>query len=158
MGPQPARRLLLVALVALVGAAAAPAARETTVTVKAAKSAALKTTIVVDGRGLTLYHLTAESGKTIRCSGACAKVWPPLLVPAGAKPRAGAGLLRSKLGTVKRPDGHFQATYAGLALYRYSGDRKAGDANGQGFQQAWFAIKSTGVLVTGGGGGGGYSR
>lgn len=68
----------------------------------------------------------------------------------------------SKLGTVKRPDGELQVTYAGFGLYRYSGDRKAGDVKGQGFQRIWYAISPSGKVVTttagGGGYGGGYGR
>ena len=54
----------------------------------------------------------------------------------GTKPTAGPGVLLSKLGTIKRPDGGLQVTYHGLALYRYAPDRKAGDVKGQGVERA----------------------
>jgi hypothetical protein len=83
--------------------------------------------------------------------------------PKGTKPLAGPGITKSKLGTIKRPDGRIQVTYAGLTLYRYSGDSKAGQTNGEGIQNIWYAISPTGKLVkkassSGGYGGGGYGR
>jgi predicted lipoprotein with Yx(FWY)xxD motif len=138
----------LVALVFLIGAPLASAAGRAPVTVKSAKNATLNSSILVDQAGMTLYHLTAEKGKAIGCSGACAKIWPPMLLAKGTKPKAGAGITASKLGTIKRPDGDLQVTYAGLALYRYSGDSKSGDAKGQGFQHVWYAISPSGKVVT----------
>jgi molybdenum-dependent DNA-binding transcriptional regulator ModE len=38
-------------------------------------------------------------------------------------------------------------TYAGLALYRYSGDR-AGTAGGQGLGNIWYVVNSAGKIVT----------
>ena len=148
-------RVPLVALVVLIGAAPVLAAGRTTVTVRSAKNATLKTSILVDPAGMTLYHLTAEKGKAIGCSGACARIWPPLLLAKGAKANAGAGIAAGKLGTIERPDGHLQVTYAGLALYRYSGDGKPGDAKGQGFQHVWYAISPSGKVVTAKAGSGG---
>ncbi len=96
---------------------------------------------------MTLYHLTSEKGRRIRCTGACATFWPPLLVRPAAKPQAGRGVVKAKLGTVKRPDGRRQVTFAGLALYRYAGDKRPGQATGQGVQRSWYAIGPDGKLV-----------
>jgi predicted lipoprotein with Yx(FWY)xxD motif len=157
------KHVLVLALIALVGASAAVAATQSAVTVKAAKNTTLNTSIVVNPTGWTLYHLTSEKGKKFVCNGACATIWPPLTVAKGAKPVAGPGITKSKLGTIKRPDGRIQVTYAGMTLYRYSADSKAGQTNGEGIQNIWFAISPTGKLVkkassSGGGGygGGGY--
>jgi predicted lipoprotein with Yx(FWY)xxD motif len=104
--------------------------------------------VVTTSSGLTLYHYTDEHRGVIDCKGACATLWPPLLVKGSAKPTAGAGLTAAKLGTIRRPDGRLQLTYNGLALYRYAPDRKAGDAKGQGVGHAWYAIAPTGRIVT----------
>lgn len=96
---------------------------------------------------MTLYHLTAEKGKKIACTGACAQFWPPLLIRPGAKPTAGPGINQKKLGTTKRPDGSVQVTYAGLPLYRFASDKKPGDTKGQGFQKVWYAISPRGRIV-----------
>ncbi len=46
-------------------------------------------------------------------------------------------------------------TYAGFPLYRYSGDKKAGEVNGQGFEGDWHAVTSAGTLAKASGGAGG---
>ena len=90
-------------------------------------------TVLVDLKGLTLYHLANESSMMIRCTGGCASVWPPLLAPGGKLPLADPALAHS-LGTVKRPDGGVQVTYKGLPVYTYAGDSGPGQANGQGIE------------------------
>jgi len=51
--------------------------------------------------------------------------------------------VQAKLGTVKRPDGKRQATYAGSPLYRFAADR-SGQARGQGLAGVWFAVTVAG--------------
>jgi predicted lipoprotein with Yx(FWY)xxD motif len=152
--------LLPVALVVLAGTAAAIAAVHATATVKAVQNATLSAKILVNHNGRTLYHLKTEKGKKFTCTGTCPTIWPPLTVPKGTKPTAGPGITKSKLGTIKRPDGRTQVTYAGLTLYRYSGDSKAGQTNGEGIQNIWYAIGPNGKLVksasSGYGASGGY--
>jgi predicted lipoprotein with Yx(FWY)xxD motif len=104
-------------------------------------------TIVVGATGLTLYHYADDHGSVVKCNGACAKQWPPVLIAAGAKPMAGPGITASKLGTVKRPDGTMQMTYAGWALYRFAGDTKSGQINGQGLEKEWYAVAPSGKVV-----------
>ncbi len=138
---------LLLAVVAAAGVVAASAmAASTHPTVKVMKTASLGK-LLAGSSGLTLYHYTDEKGGKIDCKGACAKLWPPLLVKAGTKPTVGAGLTASKLGTLRRPDGGTQVTYNGLGLYRYAPDRKAGDVKGQGLFKVWFVIAPTGKIV-----------
>ncbi len=146
------RRLALLLVVAVASAVAAGAAlaggagTQKTATVKLVKTADYGK-VLATSRGLTLYHYTDEARGKVDCKGACAKLWPPLLVKAGTKPTTGAGLAASKLGTVKRPDGGIQVTYNGLGLYRYAPDEKAGDLKGQGLFKAWFVIAPTGKIV-----------
>jgi len=138
---------LLLAVVAAVGVAAASAmAASSHPTVKVMKTASLGK-LLATSTGLTLYHYTDEKGGKIDCKGACAKLWPPLLVKAGAKPTLGPGLSAAKVGTVKRPEGGTQVTYNGYALYRYAPDKKAGDVKGQALYKAWYVIAPTGKLV-----------
>ena len=144
------RRLRLLALVALMAAAAVGGAFGSSsagTTVKAVTSTALRTKIIVDARGFTLYHMTSEKKGSIGCTTACRKAWPPLLTTASAKPIAGTGLSAAKLGTVKRPDGGVQVTYNGYALYHYSGDKAAGTTNGQGVAGIWYALTPAGVVT-----------
>ena len=126
---------LLLAVVVVVGVVAASAmAASSHPTVKVMKTASLGK-LLATSSGLTLYHYTDEKPGKIDCKGGCAKLWPPLLVKAGAKPTVGPGLSAAKLGTIKRPDGGTQVTYNGYALYRYAPDKKAGDVKGQGALQ-----------------------
>ena len=66
------------------------------------------------------------------------------------------------LGVSTRSDGKQQVTYNGHPLYRFAGDQKAGDTNGQGvnaFGGIWHALTATGNEVTAtaaSGGGYGY--
>lgn len=76
--------------------------------------------VVADGRGEALYLFDKEGGPTPRCYGACAAVWPPLLVR--GKPSSGAGLDGSLLGSTRRRNGQLQVTYGGHPLYYYVGD------------------------------------
>jgi predicted lipoprotein with Yx(FWY)xxD motif len=150
MKMRPGRRLaalLVVAAVGVVGAAAAVAGPQGGgATVKAVTTSDFGK-VLATSRGLTLYHYTDETRGKVDCKGACAKLWPPLLVKAGTKATVGPGLAASKLGTIKRPDGGVQVTYNGLGLYRYAPDTKAGDVKGQGLFKAWFVIAPTGKIV-----------
>src|SRR5262249_54373307 len=84
----------------------------------------------------------------VKCLGSCASQWPPLVVAAGAKPVPGPGVTASLLGTVTRPDGKLQVTYAGLPLYLFAGDKKAGGGKGQGLSGVWHALTPAGSVVT----------
>lgn len=129
-------------------AVAASGSAKGTPTVKKAYNGALGKTILVTGTGFTLYTNTRERSGTIRCVGQCRSFWPPLLVAANAKPTAGAGVARAKLGTVKRPDGGRQVTYKGAPLYRFKSDKSRGQATGQGFKDlggAWSVVALAGA-------------
>jgi predicted lipoprotein with Yx(FWY)xxD motif len=118
------------------------------ITMKSAMNSAMGVPIVVNAAGKSLYHYLPEKKNSVKCTGACSTEWRPLLVTAGAKPVAGTGVVAAKVGVVKRPDGKMQVTYAGLPLYTYAGDSKAGDVNGQGLGGLWHVIAPSGVVIT----------
>jgi predicted lipoprotein with Yx(FWY)xxD motif len=130
-----------------VAAAVAGATPSALTVVHSAQNGALGK-ILVSASGRTLYHDSSEKKNVVKCLGSCASQWPPLLVAAGAKPVPGPGVTASLLGTVKRPDGKLQVTYAGLPLYLFAGDKKAGDVKGQGQGGLWHALAPTGAVVT----------
>jgi predicted lipoprotein with Yx(FWY)xxD motif len=101
-------------------------------------------TIVVDGSGRTLYRFDKDSASppTSNCTGACAQLWPPILV--GTQITL-SGINRSLLGTIKRSDGAVQLTLNGWPLYRYEGDSAPGQTNGEGVGGVWFAVRPTGA-------------
>ncbi|HEX4306243.1 MAG TPA: hypothetical protein VHZ54_09420 [Solirubrobacterales bacterium] len=103
--------------------------------------------VLVDSEGHTLYAFSGDKGETIACEGTCAKAWPPLLAESG-EPQPSNGTAAARLGTITRPDGTTQVTYAGHPLYAFGGDQGPGDANGNGqsaFGGTWTALKGNGT-------------
>jgi predicted lipoprotein with Yx(FWY)xxD motif len=142
--------VLAILVVAMAGVGVAMAATKSTSakngTVKAAKVGKFGT-VLVASNGMTLYRYTPDKKNVSVCSGACASYWPPLLVKGTAKPTVGSGASASLLGTTMRSGGAEQVTYAGFPLYYYAGDKKPGQANGQGFEKTWYVVSATGALV-----------
>jgi len=129
------------------GGGASPAAPAGPVKVSATSVAGLGS-VLVNSDGLTLYYDDAESGGSIACTGSCLSIWPPLLLPSGeSAPKAGSGVDASKFGTIDRPDGGTQVTYAGMPLYLFTGDT-AGQASGQGLE-GFFAVTASGGTTSG---------
>ena len=107
-------------------------------------------TVLVDGSGYTLYLFEPDRQSTPSCSGSCTSAWPPLLLPAGASPKAGSGAHPSLVGEVRRPDGSDQVTYDRWPLYRWVGDTRPGIATGQGldnFGGLWYVVSPDGAAV-----------
>lgn len=105
--------------------------------------------VLVDSRGRTLYLFGKDAGGRSSCVGACAAAWPPVRVQ--GMPLAGTGLSRAKLTTTARSDGARQVLYNGHPLYRYTGDAKPGDTNGQrltAFGAAWYAVSGAGQVIS----------
>jgi predicted lipoprotein with Yx(FWY)xxD motif len=100
--------------------------------------------IVVDGAGRTLYRFDKDTASppASNCEGACAKLWPPVLV---GTQLSLTGVNQALLGTIKRADGTVQLTLHGWPLYRYAGDSAPGDVNGEGVGGVWFAVRPTGA-------------
>jgi predicted lipoprotein with Yx(FWY)xxD motif len=101
--------------------------------------------ILTDSKGNTVYVFAKDTGTTSTCSGSCAGLWPP--VTTSGTPKAGNGVVASKLGTTKRSDGSTQVTYAGHPLYTYTADASPGDTTGNGistFGAVWNAVQPTG--------------
>lgn len=143
------RIVLPLVLVAAAGAGAAlatTAAAGSKATVKTAKSAGFGV-VLVDASGRTLYRYTPDKKGHSSCTGQCLAYWPALVVKASAKPVAGAGVKASLLGTIKAAHGLRQVTYAGYPLYRYKGDKKAGEFEGQGESSVWWVVNAKGGLV-----------
>lgn len=118
------------------------------VTVTAAQRGTLGV-ILVDDSGRTLYRFSTDGVGKTTCTGECATIWPPLTLPAGSDHTAASGgISASALGTIVRPDGTRQVTFEGMPLYRYAGDTKAGETNGQGVDGTWFVVSATASSTT----------
>ncbi|GLY49492.1 hypothetical protein [Lentzea sp. NBRC 102530] len=98
--------------------------------------------ILVDQTGRTLYAFTKNENKPAECDAGCIAVWPALTSQSTVEAKDGAD---AKL--VSQLDESSQAVYGKWPLYYYVGDQVAGDVNGQGVDDEWFAIAADGKLV-----------
>jgi predicted lipoprotein with Yx(FWY)xxD motif len=127
--------------------AEAAAAKHPAILVSTAKNAMLGNYLETV-HGKTLYTFTLDTPAKSNCTGECAVAWPPLLVPKGVKlSELVRGVKLSRLGKIKRPNGTFQLTYEGKPLYRFAGDKSAGQTTGQGFANDWFVALVTPVAA-----------
>lgn len=99
--------------------------------------------VITDANGLTLYEYADDTATQEACQGDCLDEWPVF----EGKPTAGSGADASLIGTLERDDGTIQATYGGHPLYYYEDDSEAGDVNGQGEDNIWWAIDAKGAPV-----------
>ena len=157
--------LALAAVVAIAAAAGSAAAAGHTRHARHRANVTLHKTklgkVLASSKGRTLYLYTPDARNKSNCYGSCAAAWPPLLTK--GKPRVGAGLKKGLLGVTMRKDGKHQITYAGHPLYLFTGDSRAGQANGENYGGIWFVLNaaghqvkpksSSGTTTTGGGGG-----
>lgn len=105
-------------------------------------------TYLTGASGRALYIWVADSTGKSACSGACAKLWPPLM--ASSTPRVTGGAQAADLSLITRPGGAMQVAYKGRPLYYYAGDTGAGSTNGQGSDQfgaKWWLISPSGGTV-----------
>jgi predicted lipoprotein with Yx(FWY)xxD motif len=123
--------------------AATNASRETVVKIK--MTSGPLGTVLVDGRGRTLYVDSRDHANQVSCTGSCLKAWPPLLLPKGVK-RAVAGAGVKDLGTVRRSGHRLQVTSHKMPLYLYVGDLHPGQTHGQGKNGAFFVATPNGAL------------
>ena len=97
--------------------------------------------VLATSKGRTLYLYTPDGKNKSVCTGSCASTWPPLMTK--GKPVAGMGVNKKLLGTAPRGK-KLQVTYHGHPLYTYTGDSKAGDANGEDIDGIWFVVTAAG--------------
>ena len=135
------RRLLMSLLVLAAAVLAASALASTYVAgpVVKWKTASFGQVLATKGH-LALYTWNQEKGLKVKCTGACAKTWPPLTIPHGTMaPKHIAGVMGT-FGEVMRPDGKTQVTYNGHPLYTFHGDSPTKIlCNGV---DGWFVVKA----------------
>jgi predicted lipoprotein with Yx(FWY)xxD motif len=122
---------------------AAPAAAAITISTAKGKGG----TYLTGSGGRAVYLWVADSGGKSACSGACAKVWPPV----EGTPSGGTGVTASDLGTITRSDGSKQVTYNGHPLYYFIADKSEGSVKGQGsnsFGAKWWLLAPSGSAIT----------
>ncbi len=104
--------------------------------------------ILFDGRNRVLYGFTRDKRNgPSRCYGACAAAWPVYFSKTAV--RAGSGVKRSLIGSVRRRDGRLQVTYNGWPLYFYAheGPGEVKCQNVDEFGGLWLVVKPSGQLL-----------
>ncbi|MBV4461230.1 hypothetical protein KVG96_25005 [Pseudomonas sp. COR58] len=99
----------------------------------AAEPAMMKDGMMVDHKGMTVYTFDKDAGGKSMCNGDCAKNWPPMMAPAGAK-------AEGKWTVIKRDDGMMQYAYDGKPLYTFVKDEKPGEMKGDGMKDVWHVV------------------
>ncbi|KII37610.1 hypothetical protein BK673_08450 [Pseudomonas fluorescens] len=99
----------------------------------AAEPAMMKGGMMVDHKGMTVYTFDKDAGGKSMCNGDCAKNWPPMMAPAGAK-------AEGKWTVIKRDDGMMQYAYDGKPLYTFMKDEKPGEMKGDGMKEVWHVV------------------
>ncbi|WP_439820337.1 COG4315 family predicted lipoprotein [Pseudomonas sp. HLG18] len=100
----------------------------------AAEPAMMKDGMMVDHKGMTVYTFDKDAGGKSMCNGDCAKNWPPMMAPAGAK-------AEGKWTVIKRDDGMMQYAYDGKPLYTFVKDEKPGEMKGDGMKDVWHVVR-----------------
>ncbi|MFJ8165676.1 SCO0930 family lipoprotein [Streptomyces sp. NPDC096136] len=100
---------------------------------------------VVDGNGMTVYRFKPDTAWPMvsKCTGECLAKWP--VVPPAER---GEGIVEKNYLVLDRPDGKKQQTVNCWPVYTFTGDKKAGDTNGQGAGGTWYAVAPDGKLIT----------
>ena len=92
-----------------------------------------------------MYAFINDTNGVSTCTGACAVTWPPLTVTAGWT--AGSGNDRANFHTIA--NGASAELVAGRwPLYRFAGDSRPGDVNGQGLE-SFYVVRPGGSLFKG---------
>lgn len=128
------------------GVSGTPASGGPTVTIEA-KTVTGVGTVLVNSQGYALYVFQPDDHRAVTCTGACAGIWPPLMLPSGSRLAAGAGVNRALLGSDPDPAGGRVVTYDGWPLYTYAGDVQPGQATGQDIDLnggEWYVIRPSG--------------
>ncbi len=106
--------------------------------------------VLVASNGHALYIFAPDKAKQVTCTSACATIWPPVKLPAGAKPAAGGQVKTSLLGSDPNPSGGRVVTYNGWPLYLYVTDTAPGSAKGEGINSSggyWYLISPAGKVI-----------
>ena len=95
----------------------------------------VKDGVYEDQKGLPLYTFDNDTMVGMsHCGGECAKHWPPLAAPAGAKPSGDWTL-------INREDGSTQWALKGKPLYTFAADAAGAPPKGDGLAQKWHLAK-----------------
>lgn len=103
-------------------------------------------TILVDGKGRTVYVFANDKTTASTCTGACAAEWPA--VPAPATLPASLPGVTGALGMTTGLEASHQLTVSGHPVYTFSGDSAPGQTHGQGINLnggIWTVVSPSGA-------------
>lgn len=101
--------------------------------------------VLTDADGMTLYEYVPDGkNATSQVPEGALAAWPPLV--AEGPVTLGTGLT-AEGGAAEQPNGEEWVTYNGRLVYRYTGDTRPGDVNGNGIGSVWYALTPAGEPV-----------
>lgn len=138
---------LLAATVLVPAAAATPRRHGTMLALRHTKLGS----ILVNGRGYTLYAFTPDTPRHDACEARyeCLALWPAVVTRGPVQ--LGRGLRRSLLTTIRLRSGQRQLVYGGHPLYTYVKDRRPGEVDNVNIYQFggyWPAVDAAGREVS----------
>jgi predicted lipoprotein with Yx(FWY)xxD motif len=142
--------LLVTAVALAAGDGASKSSKSTVVVSVSTRTVSGLGVVLVTSTGRTLYMFAPDKQKAVTCFTTCAKIWPPLKLPAGAKTVAAGSAKATLLGSDADKAGGRVVTYNGWPLYTYLGDTKAGVATGQALNVnggLWYVLAPSGALI-----------
>ena len=106
--------------------------------------------VLVNGKGLAVYMLTADSPGHWTCSAQCLQFWPLVPAAAGSEVPLVKGI-SAALATTRATSGTSMVAAAGRPLDGFVRDAAPGDVTGEGvkhFGGTWYAASPSGAPVT----------
>jgi predicted lipoprotein with Yx(FWY)xxD motif len=101
--------------------------------------------ILVGATGWTIYAYSLDTPDTSNCNAACQAIWMP--VRTNGHPILGSGVDPSMIGFAMLGDGSEILTYNHMPLYYFVNEVAPGQSNGQGYDNVWFVVSSSGNMV-----------
>ena len=86
-------------------------------------------------KGMALYTFDKDTAGKSNCDKQCAASWHPLKAGRSAK-------ASGEWTVVSRTDGTKMWAFEGKPLYTFTGDKKAGQVNGDGMGGVWHVLKA----------------
>ena len=131
---------LMVAAIAALAFASAPMAGSSGAPIKKLKTAGFGSVLArADRQALYYWQVEKRAGGKVRCTGACAALWPPLIVRSRTAVPAHVTGIKGTFGVIRRPGGKLQVTYNRLPVYTYvhegPGEVRCDNVNG------WFVVR-----------------
>ncbi len=125
-------------------AASTTTAGTSSVVLQVAMNAKVHQNIIVDSAGKTVYlYMPDGSSTTSKVPAALKAVWPAVTTMSTTA-AVGAGLTASEVAVNRA----HQVAYNHHLLYTFTGDTKAGTANGQGLGNIWYVLSPNGTPIT----------